>query len=71
MAGRAGGARLLAVILVASETTEPFVDAHGRAIVAAGDLEGGKRRVAWLAERLPAVGADFDRVLAVAHFRKR
>ena len=58
MASGAGSARVHAVIFVAGEATEAFMNPHGRAVVAGVDLPGGNRSMALIAERLPWVAAD-------------
>ena len=67
VAGGAGGAGGLAVLRVAGEAAQALVDADGRPVVAREDLVPGPRRVALVAERLPAVRARSHRALALAH----
>ncbi len=51
----AGGASLLAVLLMAREAAQTFMDAYRSAIVAGIDFACGDRRVALIAERLPLI----------------
>ena len=71
MAGCARCSRLLAVFLVAGETTEAFVDSGGRAVVAGADLAAGLRGVALVAESLTLVRADLDPAGAFVHLWER
>ena len=70
MARYARCSRLLAVLLVAGETTEAFVDTDGCTVVARSDLAAGLRCVALVAEGLALVGAYFDGARAITHLRE-
>lgn len=67
----ARGARLLAVLFVARETAQAFVDSDGSAVVTGADLAAGLGRVALVAESLALVGADFHEARAFVQLRKR
>jgi hypothetical protein len=70
MAGGARGARLLAVLFVAGETTEALMHADGCAIVAGADLAAGFRGVALVSQSLALIRADLDGARAVVHLRE-
>ena len=70
VAGGAGNPRFHAVIGVAGEATEAFMNAHGSAVVAGAHLAAGLRRVALVAERLARIAADLHRPLPFAHLRQ-
>jgi len=65
MARGAGCAGLLAVLRMAGDATDPFVDADARAVVTRANLHGGDGRVAVVAERLALVFAHADGTRAV------
>lgn len=67
MTRSAGCPGLLAVIQVAGEATDPFVDSEPRAIVARAHLHCAHRCVALVAERLARVGAHLDWAGSVEH----
>jgi len=71
MTGGAGRARVLAVLLMAGQATETFVDADGRAVIAGMHFPAGKRRVALVAESLSRIGADLHRPAGFDHYRQR
>ncbi len=65
--GGAGGASLHAMLGVAREATESFVDADGSAIVARTNLRCGFRGMTLIAEGLALIGADFNGAVFVEH----
>ena len=66
-AGLAGG---LAVLLVAAQATDSFMDAPRRAVVARAGLCRGQRRVALVAKRLTLVGTGPNPALAFEYGRQ-
>jgi hypothetical protein len=71
MARGAGRPRLLAVLLVARQATDPLVYAQPRAAVAGAHLHARLRRVALAAQRLPMIGTHPHRPRAFLHRRQR
>ena len=67
MANSAGSPRVHAVIFMAGEATQSFMNAHGRAIVAGVDLPSSNRSMALIAESLPLVAADPHEPLPFTH----
>jgi len=60
MTGRARRTSLLAVLLMAGETTQPFMHADGCAVITRTDFESGKRRMTLVTKRLASVRADLE-----------
>src|ERR1039458_3111199 len=63
----AGGAGLLAVLLVTGEATESFMHADGCAVVAGCHLGRGLRGVTLVAQGLARIGAGRDGARSIAH----
>lgn len=66
----AGGACLLAVSLMASQATKPFMHTRRSSINTRARLQTGQGCVALVAESLPAIGTDPDRPVTIAHLRQ-
>lgn len=71
MAGSAGGASRLTMLLVAGEATQAFMDTDGSTVVARADLASRVGRVALITQRLPWIGADLHWACAVIYLRER
>lgn len=71
MTRRAGGASGLAVLFVAGEAAQAFMNADGSAVVAGAHLTAGIRGVTLIAECLARIGADLDQPGAFEHLRQR
>lgn len=67
----AGDAGLLAVLLMAGEAAQAFMDADGSAVVAGIHFTCGDRRVALVTECLPLIVAHGDRARSLDHFGER
>ena len=71
MARGARGARLLPVLQMARQTTQPLVNAHRRAVVTRTGQPSGQRRVALIAQRLSCIRTDLQRARPVPHGGQR
>src|SRR5262249_8016506 len=67
MAAAAGLPGLLAVVLMAGQTTDSFMDSERSAIVAGARLRRSERRVALITKRLPLVRAHPYAALPFEH----
>ena len=67
MTVRARRTGLLAVLLMAGETTQPFVHADGCAVISGSNFKSGKRRMTLVTKRLARVRTDFDGPRLCAH----